>query len=467
MTMKTRLEPTNVSRRAVMLGVSAGALLLATRLGSPAYAQDKKFGGEGMPGGLKDDPRIFLSIADDGEIVLLCHRGEMGQGVRTSWAMVIADELEADMSRLRVVQARGDEARFGNQNTDGSRSMRHHFWPLRRIAASARRMLEEEAASQWSVPVAEVRAERHEIMHPASGRRLGFGALARGASGRTVPPVDRLAFKSADRFRYIGKEDVALVDNADITTGRAVYGIDARIDGMAYAVIARPPVYGGKVGTFDASETLKVPGVLEVVEMPVPTFPSAFQPLGGIAVVAENTFAAIKGRSLLKVVWDDGPNRSYDSIEYRRQMEAASQKPGKVVRANGDVDRARTQAARRVAASYYIPHVAHVPIEPPTATARVTADQCEIWCSAQAPESIRPDLAKRFGIAPDKIVINLLLIGGGFGRKSKPDFAIEAAILSRAMGGRAVKVTFTREDDLQNGYLNTVSVERLEAGLDA
>lgn len=461
----TPMDPMNVSRRAVMLGLSAGALVLAARLTAPASAQEKKYGGDGMPGGLIDDPRIFLSLEEDGTIVLLCHRGEMGQGVRTSWAMVVADELESDIARVRVVQAPGDEGRFGNQNTDGSRSMRHHFLPLRRIAASARRMLEEEAASQWSVPVAEVRAENNEVLHPASGRRLGFGALARGASARPVPARDTLTFKPADRFRYIGKDNVSLIDNLDITTGKAVYGIDAKVEGMVFAVVARPPVYGGKVKTFDAAETLKVQGVLKVVQIDVPTFPSAFQPLGGIAVIAENTFAAIKGRSLLKIEWDDGPNAIYDSVQYRQQMEAASQRQGKVVRDNGDVETALAQSSRRLTASYYIPHIAHVPMEPPTATARVSEDICEIWCSVQAPESIRTDLSKRFDLAPDRIIINTLLIGGGFGRKSKPDYVVEAAILSRAMDGRAVKLTFTRDDDIQNGFLNTVSVERLEAGL--
>jgi isoquinoline 1-oxidoreductase beta subunit len=465
--MSVNTTPVNFSRRALLLGAVAGTFVLGLRLPGPARAQEKLYGGAAMPGGLKDDPRIFLAIGEDGGVTLMCHRAEMGQGVRTSFAAVVADELEADIARLKVVQAPGDEGRFGNMNTDGSRSMRHHFLPLRRMAAAARRMLEEEAAARWRVPVTEVAADNHSVVHAASGRRLGFGELAKGAAQRAVPARDAVPLKTPGRFRYIGRDGVALVDNVDITTGRAVFGIDAAFEGMAFAVVARPPVYGGKVKSFDAADTLKVPGVLKVVRIDEPTLPSAFQPLGGIAVIAENTFAAIKGRSLLKIEWDDGPNGTYDSALYRKQLEQAAARPGKVVRDDGNVDAGLRQSARRIEATYYLPHLSQAPMEPPTATARVTADTCEVWGSFQAPQALRTDLAKRFGLPPDKVVVQPLLLGGGFGRKSKSDFGSEAAILSRAMDGRPVKLIFTREDDLQNGFFHTTSVERLEAGLDA
>lgn len=465
--MTTTTEVTNLARRSVLLGLTSGTFVLAVRLSPPAFAQEKKYGGDGMEGGLKDDPRIFLSIAEDGTVSLLCHRAEMGQGIRTSWGMVAADELEADLARVKVLQAPGDQARFGNQNTDGSRSMRHHFEPLRRIAAAARQMLEQEAAARWNVAVTEVKAENHGIVHGASGRRLDFGALAAGAAARPVPARESLVFKAPSQFRYIGRDNVPSIDNLDITTGKAVYGIDARIDGMAFAVVARPPIYGAKVKTFDATQAMKVPGVLKVVAIDPPTMPSVFQPLGGIGVIAENTFAAIKGRSKLDIQWDEGPNASYDSVQYRKEMEAAASKPGKVVRNTGDVDAALSGAAKRLTAEYYIPHLAQAPMEPPTATARVTGEGCDVWCSVQNPEAIRNDLSKRFGLPINKITVHNLLLGGGFGRKSKPDFASEAAILSRAMGGRPVKLTFTREDDLQHSFFHTASVERLEAGFDA
>ena len=464
--MTKTTEITNVARRSVLLGLAAGTFVLSARLSSPALAQEKKFGGDGMPGGVKDDPKLFLSIAEDGTVNLLCIRAEMGQGIRTSWGMVVADELEAELGRVKVLQAPGDQARFGNQDTDGSRSMRHHFEPLRRIAAAARMMLEQEAAARWGVPLTEVKAENNGIVHAGSGRRLDFGALAKGAAARPVPPSNALVLKGVSQFRYIGKDGVPLIDNLDITTGKALFGIDARVDGMAYAVVARPPVFGGKVKSFDAAKAMKVPGVLKVVAIEPPTPPVIFQPLGGVAVIAENTFAAIKGRAQLEIQWDDGPNASYDSVQYRKTLEAAAAKPGQVVRNNGDVDAALAGAAKRVSAEYYLPHLAQAPMEPPSATARVTPQACEVWCSVQNAEAIRTDLSKRFNVPIDKVTVNNLLLGGGFGRKSKPDFASEAAICSHAMGGRPVKLTFTREDDLQHSFFHTVSVERLEAGLD-
>ncbi|MFP5460246.1 MAG: molybdopterin cofactor-binding domain-containing protein [Gammaproteobacteria bacterium] len=457
----------NLSRRGFLQGVAAGSLVLATGLPGARAAEPKKYGAHAMSGGLKDDPKVFLSIGEDGLVTLLCHRAEMGQGVRSSWAMVVADELEAELSRVQVGQSPGDEARYGNQNTDGSRSMRHHFDALRRIGASARRMLEEEAASRWQVPLAEVRAENHALVHAPSGRRLGFGELAGGASARQVPAREALSFKPVERFRYIGKEGMGLVDNFEITTGKARYGIDAWAEGMAFAVVARPPVYGARLKRFDASRAERVPGVLKVLPIDFPGIPSAFQPLGGVAVIAENTFAAITARGLLEIEWDEGPNAQYDSARYRETLEAAARSPGKVVRDQGAVDAALAAAARRVEASYYIPHPAHATMEPPSATACVTAEGCEVWCGVQNPETIRTDLTRRLGVPREKVVVLPLLLGGGFGRKSKPDFAIEAVILSRAMDGRVVKLTFTRDDDLHHGFFHTASVERIEAGLDA
>jgi isoquinoline 1-oxidoreductase beta subunit len=465
--MTSSFEVANVARRSVLLGLAASSFVLATRLPSPALAQEKKYGGDGMEGGLKYDPRIFLAVAEDGTVTVLCHRTEMGQGIRSSFAVVVADELDADLARVKVVQSPGDEARFGNQNTDGSRSMRHHFEPLRIMAASTRQMLAEEAAKQWGVPSSEVKAENHAIVHGSSGRRLEFGALAKAAATRPVPARETLALKTPSQFRYIGHDNLPGIDNLDITTGKAMYGIDARIDGMAYAVVARPPVLGAKLKSFDASETMKVPGVLKVVTIDPASLPVVFQPLGGVGVVAENTFAAIKGRSRLKLDWDEGPNASYDSREYRKTLEAAASKPGKVVRNTGDADAALAGAAKRVAAEYYLPHLAHATMEPPSATARVTSDAADIWVSVQNPQAIRTDLTKRLKLPIEKITVHNLLVGGGFGRKSKPDYAVEAAILSHAMAGRPVKLTFTRDDDLAHDYFHTVSVEHLEAGLDA
>ncbi|MDP8918127.1 MAG: molybdopterin-dependent oxidoreductase, partial [Pseudomonadota bacterium] len=271
---KLEFTVANVSRRGFLAGITAGSLVLAVGLPSEANAQENKFGADGMPNGWRDDPKIFVSISPDGLVTVTCHRQEMGQGVRTSIAMVVADELDADWSRVRVAQAQGDEARYGNQDTDGSRSLRHFFMPMRRAGAAARTMLEQAAAVQWGVPVQEVRAREHAVLHERTGRRLDYGALATAAVSQPVPTREALKLKDPSAFRYIGKDRIGLVDNQDITTGKAVYGIDARADGMLYAVVARPPVFGGRVRSVDDAETLRVPGVVRVVQIAPPDIPS-------------------------------------------------------------------------------------------------------------------------------------------------------------------------------------------------
>ena len=447
---------------------SAGGLVLVASMSGIVKAQDlPKYGAEGMPHGTVDDPLTFVSIGEDGLVTVTVHRSEMGQGVRSGLPLIVADELEADWARVRVRQAPGDEPKFGNQNTDGSRSIRHFFDPMRRCGAAARSMLEAAAAATWNVPVSSVRAINHEVVHAESGRKLGFGALAKAAGRLPVPPRDSLKLKDPAQFRYIGKEGHHLLDGPDIAGGTAQYGIDVRLDGMLYAVTARAPVWGGKVATFNANDALKMKGVIKVVEIPGTPLPSAFQPKSGVAVIARDTWSALKARDALEIEWNDGEHARYDSAAYRAELEQAVRKPGQVLRETGDFDAALAKAARKVEAEYYLPHIAHATMEPPNATARIVNGHCEVWAPTQAPQGTREDVAKRLGLPMDKVTVHVTLLGGGFGRKSKPDFAIEAALLSKEMGGQPVKVTWTREDDLHHDFFHTVSVERLQAGLDA
>jgi isoquinoline 1-oxidoreductase beta subunit len=463
----SEFEVINMSRRAFLGAMGATGLVLMVGCGRSATGTaEPKYGVDSMPHGWVDNPLAFVAIAPDGTVTIVCHRAEMGQGVRTSLPMVLADELDADWQRVRVRQAPGDEERFGNQDTDGSRSMRHFFAPMRRCGAAARRMLEQAAAASWGVPLGEVEAMNHEVLHRPTNRRLGYGELADAASRLPVPARETLRLKTPAQFRYIGKGEVRLVDGPDMVSGRAQYGIDAVFDGMLYAVVARPPVYGGTVGTYDAAEALKVPGVLRVLQIPGTPPPSEFQPLGGIAVIAENTWAAIQGRKALKITWQDGANADYDSTAYKATLEQAARVPGDIVRNQGDVAATMATAARRVEAEYYIPHMAQAPMEPMSATARMVDERCEIWTATQAPQVTRERVAKRLGLPVGSVTVNVGLLGGGFGRKSKPDYVLEAALLSQAMKGAPVKVTWTREDDVQHGYYHTVSVEHLEAGLD-
>src|SRR5690606_16613374 len=323
--------------RRTFLQASLGALFLAVSANGVVWAAHaKKYGGDAMPGGAVDDPLVFVSIAPDGVVTIVAHRAEMGTGVRTSLPMVVADEMEANWDRVHVVQAEANEMRYGNQNVDGSRSIRHFMLPMRRVGAAARHMLEAAAAARWSVPTSEVRAERHEVVHLATGRRLGYGELAADAAKQPVPTGEALKLKSRADFRYIGKNQVRLVDLEAIGKGQATYGMDMRLPGMVYAVVARPPVVGGKLRRFDSEKALAVPGVLKVVEIPAFQGAPAFQPLGGVAVVARNTWAAIKGREALEIEWDDGPNGGYDSADFRRTLVEASRATGKTIRDNGD-----------------------------------------------------------------------------------------------------------------------------------
>jgi isoquinoline 1-oxidoreductase beta subunit len=456
-----------ISRRTILkgLGITGGLVLAAPLTSRQAFAAYQTGAGK-MPHGVVVDPKVFVAIAPDGTVTIIAHRSEMGTGVRTSLPLIVAEEMEADWSRVKVQQAHGDEVKFGNQDTDGSRSTRHYLMPMRQMGAMARAMLEQAAAKRWNVPVSEVKAVNHEVVHSADGKRLGFGELAMEAAKETVPSADSVKLKDPKDFRYLGKGQVSIVDLRDITVGTAQYGIDTRLPGMKYAVIARPPVTGGKVVSFDSAEAMKVSGVEKVMEVKGWPWPSKFQPLGGVAVIARNTGAAIKGRDALKVVWDDGANAKYDSVAYRTELEEAARKPGLVVRKEGDVDAALKGAAKVVVGEYYLPHLAHASMEPPVAVANVKDGKAEIWAPVQSPGGTREDVAKTLGIPEDSVTVNVTLLGGGFGRKSKCDYAIEAALLSKELGA-PVKVQWTREDDLHHDFLHTVSVERIEAGLDS
>lgn len=463
----------NVSRRDFLKQLTLTGLVLATGFAvdqpeakTAAKAKPVKYGADAMPHGWVDNALVFVAIAEDGTVTVYCHRSEMGQGVRTSLPMVVADELEADWEKVKVIQAPGDEVRFGNQDTDGSRSLRHFFMPMRRVGAAARQMLEQAAADKWQVPVGEVKAESHYVMHSASGRKLAYGELAAAAAALPVPARETLKLKNPEQFRYIGKGKTGLYDGRDLVTGQGRFGIDTRLDGLLYAVVVRPPAFGDTLVGVDDSEALKVPGVIKTVTLKSSPPPAGFNPLGGVAVIATNTWAAIQGRKALKINWRKGPNGHYDSADYHLQLSKAAQKPGQVVRNDGNTDAALKAADKRIEAEYYIPHLAQAPMEPPAATALIDNGHCRVWACTQAPQATRELVAKWLKLPEANVEVNVTLLGGGFGRKSKPDYVVEAALLSEAMAGKPVKVTWTREDDLQHAYYHTVSVEHLKAGLD-
>lgn len=465
----SKIAITNVSRRGVLKGLAAGGgLVLAVQIPGIRRALAYETGASAMPNGVVSDPKIFIAIRKDGTVEIVAARAEMGTGAaRTGLPLMVADELDADWAKVKIVQSPGDEKKYGNQDTDGSRSTRHFIQPMRQCGASMRMMLESAAAAKWKVDVSEVEAKLHEVVNKKTGEKLGYGELAEAAAALPVPAADKVKLKDQSAFRYMGKGNVRFTDCVDITTGKAVYGQDIHLPGMKFAVVARPPVVGGKVASLDKSAAEKMPGVVKIVTLAPTPAPAKFAPLGGVAVIANSTWAALKGREALKITWDDGPNKNHNSADYRKQLEEANKKPGKMERNVGDADAALASAAKVVTRDYYAPHLAHATMEPPAATARRENGKWEVWAPVQSPGGARDDVAAALGIKPDEMTLHTTLLGGGFGRKSKCDYAIEAALLSKEMDGAPVKVVWTREDDIRHGFYHSVHADRIEAGLDA
>ncbi len=421
---------------------------------------------EPTPGTAADpwSPHVYVRIDDDGAVTIVCHRSEMGQGIRTTMPMIIADEMEADWARCRVEQAVGDP-KYGSQNTDGSTSIRDFLHKYREAGATTRALLEAAAASQWNVDVAEVFARQHEVVHRPTGRTKPFGELVTTARTIAMPTPASVRVKRPGERRWQGKK-MPSIDLVPMTTGTAVYGADVTLPGMKVAAIARPPVWGAKAVSVDEAEARKVPGVERIVRIPETPIPGAFLPLGGVAVVAKNTWAALRGRDALKITWDAGPNGTHDSKAYKATLEASIRAPGKPGRTNGDAAAALAAASRKVSAEYHVPYLSHAQMEPMAAIARVQDGKVEAWAPTQSPNDARNTLAEYLKVDAAKVTVNVTLLGGGFGRKSKPDFICEAAFLAREVGA-PVRVQWSREDDLRHSYYHAVAAHRLEAALDA
>ncbi|WP_243286058.1 xanthine dehydrogenase family protein molybdopterin-binding subunit [Geothrix terrae] len=425
---------------------TTGALSLAFALpvqlkGAAAQAPDPAFQPSGM-----------LRIDPDGTVTIWATRTEMGQGVRTSMAMAIAEELEADWSRVKILQA-STAPRFGDLGvTGGSQTTRSTTMALRKVGAQAREMLLQAAADTWGVPKSECLARDGRIQHSPTKRSLAYGDLVARAGKLTPPPEPQL--KAPKDFRILGK-DARRLDGPDIVAGRAQFTTDLYLPGMLVASIERCPVFGGKVKSFDASATLKVPGVKQVLEVP-----------SGVAVFAEDTWAAFAGREALKVQWDEGPAAKMDSASIRKQYEERLKTPGKVVRQVGDAAQALPKAAKRIKATYDAPFLAHATMEPMVAVADVKPGRCMIWAPTQAPGMALPAVEQITGLKADQIEIQVMLAGGGFGRRAMADFIADAVACSKAVGA-PVKVQWTRPDDFQHDGYRPATLHELEAGLDA
>jgi isoquinoline 1-oxidoreductase beta subunit len=395
-------------------------------------------------------PSAWLHVGPDGVVTVHLGKSEMGQGTFTGMAVLIAEELEADWKKVRVLSADADP-RFGNMVTGGSRSVRGNFIPLRKVGAAAREVLVAAGAKRLGVKPAACRAEEGAVVHGASGRRLEYGALVADAAKLPVPGNPRL--KDPRSFRLIGKR-VPRLDTPPKVAGRAVFGLDVRVPGMRYAAVARPPTLGGKVKGFDAAAAGRVPGVIKVVEVP-----------SGVAVIADSSWSAFRGRDALAATFAPGPDGALDTAGLSRRL-AEAPVASEPMRSVGDVERALAGAARRLEAAYTLPLLAHATMEPMNCVASVGSGKVELWAPTQAPTWARSEVARALGVSESAVTVHVTFLGGGFGRRAMPDFAVEAAEVSRA-AGVPVQVVWTRTDDLRHDFYRPPGRNELRAGLDA
>jgi isoquinoline 1-oxidoreductase beta subunit len=441
----------NISRRRFLQ--SGGALVISFNLPAaigPALAADEQ----------SFAPNAYIRIDPDGRVSVTVAYVEMGQGTYTSIPMLIAEELEVPLSSVRVEHAPADERFYGNpllggiQATGNSNAVRGAWEPMRRAGAVARTLLVQAAAQRWKVDAASCRAEKGAVIHAASGRRLGYGALVAAAAQLPVPAADSVKLKPRGEFKLIGTPAKRL-DIAGKVNGTAQYGIDAKLPGMKVATIAISPVIGGKLRHVDDTAAKAVRGVRQIVRLD-----------DAVAVVADHMGAAKKGLAALKIEWDDGPNAHLSSAELLRDMEAASSGAGAVARKEGDVAKALAGAARHVEAVYGVPFFAHATMEPMNATVHVRKDGCEIWTGTQVMARVQAAAAKLTGLPLEKVTVHNHLLGGGFGRRLEVDGVVRAVQVAMQVDA-PVKLVYTRETDIQHDMYKPAFHDRLAAGLDA
>jgi isoquinoline 1-oxidoreductase subunit beta len=425
-------------REFVAAGVAAGAgLVVGFYLPHGKKSGDRTF-----------SPNAYLRITPENRITIVVARSEMGQGVRTALPMILAEELEADWKQIDIEQA-GASTLYGDQTTGGSASIRTTWDPMRKAGAAAREMLISAAALTWGVPRSGCAAQGGNVVHAASKRQLSFGELAAKAS--TLPIPTDVPLKQSKDYKIVGQR-LARVDTPAKVKGEATFGIDFRMPGMKFAVLSRCPTIGGKVVTFDDKESKKISGVSYVGKLSD----------SAVAVVADSVWGAMEGRRLLNVSWDEGPNKNLNTAAVMESLKQAAAKKGASLYSVGDVSKA---GGRRVSAEYQLPFMAHAPMEPGNCTANYSATGCELWAPTQVPQDCRDSVATAVGLDPDLVKVNVTLMGGGFGRRLEHDYAVEAALVSKAISA-PVKVIWTREDDMRFSTYRPASLHQLSATLD-
>jgi isoquinoline 1-oxidoreductase beta subunit len=447
---------------------AGAALLLPCYL--PGNRRDRKISGSSASSSLS--PNAWLELSFDGGVKIWCGKSEMGQGVRTSLPMVVAEELSCDWRRVQVVQADLDP-KYGEQLTGGSLSVRTSYDNLRKAGAAAREMLISAAAAEWNVSRSECRAESSVVIHAATQRKLDFEQLLAAAS--TLQPPANPPLKNPSDFTLIGKP-TRRTDSAAKVTGAAKFGLDTRLPGILIASVERSPVYGGTPRRFNVGEVKSAPHVRAVLEVKSAHLTHQFgetsgpgsrnYSCGGVAVVADSTWAAMQARKLLKVEWSEPPSASETTASLREKMLGLASGPGTVIRSDGDFDKAHAAAARKIEAVYEVPFLAHATMEPVNCTAHVRGDSCELWAPTQVPGAAADSVASALGIPRERVKVHVTFIGGGFGRRLIQDYAVEAALISRDVGA-PVQVVWSREDDIRHDFYRPAACHVLQAGVNA
>lgn len=443
----------NPTRRALLASGGAGGLVLAFSLAGKSAAAE-------AAGKLN----AYVQIAPDGWVTIVSKNPEIGQGIKTSLPMLIAEELDVDWARVRTVQADNDPEAYGRQFAGGSMATPLHWDQLRQVGAAGRAMLIAAAAADWGVPASELSTEPGVVVHAASGRRADYGSLAAKAATITPPALDSVPLKDPSQYRIIGKP-TPQVDVDAIVTGQPLFGIDMRLPGMLYATYEKAPVFGAKVASADLAAAKAVKGVRDAFVLEGGEEFDGLTP--GVAVVADSWWQARKGREALNVQWADHPTASQSSQGYAaRAQELAAGAPGKTLRQDGDVSAGLAAAAKTVEAEYFYPFLSHATLEPQNCTAHFHDGKMEIWAPTQLPEPGRQNVAKTLGLKPEDVIVHMTRIGGGFGRRLMNDYMVEAAAIAHRTGA-PVKLVWTREDDMRHDFYRPAGFHFLRGGVSA
>lgn len=452
-----------ISRRKFVAGsaLASAGLLVGFRFASPLlHLQESDKSAKKAPTNPFD---AYVHVKPDGKISLIVAKSEMGQGIKTGLAMILAEEAEVDFNSVVVEQAETRPDIYTHMGTGGSHSTRQNFDSLRRAGATVRQLMITAAAAKWNVPAKDCTAKKGTVLHMDSGRQASYGELVEAASKLPLPDPEKVELKDESEFELIG-HPTPRVDIPAKINGSAQFGLDVRVPDMLFATIARCPTFGGKPAQFDAAKAKAVSGVRDVFE--IPALGKGMFTAGGVVVVADSTWSAMKGREALNVTWDRGPAASENSASMYEQLRAAAAKPGKRIRNDGDVDSILSSGAKNVDVLYELPLLAHATMEPMNITAHVRNGEAEVWAPTQSPDWVQGTIAQVLSLRPDKVIVHTTYMGGGFGRRYMADYPAEIAQIAQKVR-KPVQLVWSREDDMTHDFYRPATCHRMQGAVDA